>query len=474
MRLPWLPGLLLAAAGVGAAQAAPLHHYQVEVQESLDRLRVRACFEGAAPSELMAETSGARAFLEQLKFPGNGATRQPDGDRILLDGLCDNGCVEYRVKLEAARGGVQSGGPESRWAGRDLLSSIGDWLWRPPLEAGEIEITFKLPAGVNVSTPWQRSAGNSGAHVYRVGPTPVNWAGIVAFGRFTQRDVAVDGGTLHLAILDSPPPPQRAWIERWIAATARNASTLHGRFPVDSAQVIVVPTPRGKGAVPWAYVSRGGGPAVHLFINPAHPGEAFERDWSATHEMSHLFLPYAVARDAWLTEGLPTYLQNVLMARGGAIDEREAWKRMIVGFQRAAKVGAGLSLARASERVGTGGLYQRVYWAGAALMLEADLRLREQSGGAQSLDTALEAMAQCCFRQDRRWTAVELMEQLDQATGTTLFGELVRVRLDNSEFPDFKAVLVRAGVTVADGEVVLDDSAPWAAARRALMHSPDK
>lgn len=469
MSSSWLPGLLLAAAGISAAHALPLHRYQVEVFDSLDRLHVRACFDGAAPSALLAETSGARAFLEQVKSSGGARVRLPESDRISLEGIAPDSCIEYRVKLDAARAGAQSGGPESRWAGRDLLTSIGDWLWRPPPEAGEIELSFKLPPGVNVSAPWQRTPDAGGAHVYRLGPTPLNWSGIAAFGRFTERDIAVGDGRLHLAILDGPPPQQQAWIERWIAGAARNAATLHGRFPVGSVQVVVAPTPRGKGPVPWAYVSRGGGPAVHLFIDPSHPVEAFERDWSATHEMSHLFLPYVVARDVWLTEGLPTYLQNVLMARGGAIDEREAWKRMIVGFQRAAKVGSGLSLARASERVGVGGLYQRVYWAGAALMLEADLRLRDQSGSAQSLDTGLDAITQCCLGQDRRWSAAELMEQLDRTTGSTIFSDLVREHLDDGEFPDFKAVLVRAGVTVADGEVVLDPTAPWSSLREGLM-----
>jgi hypothetical protein len=468
MRFSWLPGLFLALAGISAAQAAPLHRYQVAVSESLDRLRVRACFDDPVPSALQAETSGARAFLERVSLRDGAPIQLPDGDSIPLHGIGGDGCIEYRVKLEGARAGAQSGGPESRWAGRDLLTSIGDWLWRPPQDAGEVEVAFRLPAGVNVSAPWLRVADKE-SPVYRLGPTPVNWPGVVAFGRFAERDIAADGGTLHLSILDGPPPQQQAWIERWVAAAARNVSTLHGRFPVASAQVIVAPTPRGKGPVPWAYVSRGGGPAVHLFVNPAHPAGAFERDWSATHEMSHLFLPYVVARDVWLTEGLPTYLQNVLMARGGAIDEREAWKRMIVGFQRAEKVGAGLSLAQASERVGNGGLYQRVYWAGAALLLEADLRVREQTGGVQSLDTALDAIAHCCLGQDRRWTAAELLGELDRATGSTFFGDIARSRLDKNEFPDFKAVLVRAGVTVANGEVVLDDAAPWAPARRALM-----
>lgn len=468
MNHPWLAGLLLAVAGISAAQATPVHHYRVDVADSLDRLHVRACFAGAAPAALVAETSGAQTFLEQLKLSGDKQARLPTGDRMALEGVGEGGCIEYRVRLEAQRAGVQSGGPESRWAGRDLLTSIGDWLWRPE-EAGEIEISFKLPPGVEVSTPWQRSAEAGKSGLYRLGPTPGNWPGIVAFGRFKVRDIPVEGGVLHLAILDGPPAQQQAWIERWIANAARNASALHGRFPVDSAQVIVAPTLRGKGPVPWAYVSRGGGPAVHFFINPAHQAEAFERDWSATHEMSHLFLPYAVVRDSWLSEGLPTYLQNVLMARGGAIDEREAWKRMILGFQRAAKVGGGLSLARASERVGIGGLYQRVYWGGAALMLEADLRLREQSAGKHSLDTALDSIAQCCLGQERRWTAAELTDQLDKATGTTIFSDIVREHLDDPEFPDFKALLVRAGVTVSDGEVMLDAAAPWAPLRESLM-----
>ena len=51
------------------------------------------------------------------------------------------------------------------------------------------------------------------------------------------------------------------------------------------------------------------------------------------------------------------------------------------------------------------------------------MRLREQTAGAQSLDTALEAIAQCCLGKDRRWTAAELMDQLDKATGTSIFSD---------------------------------------------------
>jgi hypothetical protein len=244
---------------------------------------------------------------------------------------------------------------------------------------------------------------------------------------------------------------------------------LYGRFPVSSLQVVVAPTPRGRGPVPWAYVSRGGGPAVHLFINPARPPGEFERDWSLTHEMSHLFLPYVTARDAWLFEGMPTYLQNVLMARGGTIDAREAWQRMLEGFQRGARTAPELSLTRASERIGFNGIYLRVYWAGAAMMLAGDLELRNRTGGKQSLGTALEQLARCCAGEERRWSAREIIARLDEATGTTVFSDLVRAQFETDGYPDYAGVLDRAGVRFDGPQVEFDASAPWAAERDALM-----
>ena len=292
---------------------------------------------------------------------------------------------------------------------------------------------------------------------------------MVAFGHFAQRDVTVPGAILHLALLDAPTTAQQAQLETWIGNTARHVATLYGRFPVASLQVVVAPTPRGRGPVPWAYVSRGGGPAVHLFINTARPPEEFERDWSLTHEMSHLFLPYVVVRDAWLFEGMPTYLQNVLMARGGATSVEEAWRRMQAGFQRGARTAPDLSLARANERIGYNGIYLRVYWAGAALMLAADLQLRNCTGGRQSLDTALEQLSRCCASEERRWNAQEIIGRLDELTGTTVFSDLVRAQFEAEGFPDFEALLARAGVKVEGTQVEFNASAPWAAERDALM-----
>ncbi len=466
----WTCAGVMAAASLvvlcASAQAASPYHYEVSLDPSLDRLAVRACFDGTAPQALVAESDGAKFYLESMRLGERPLV--PVGDKVILDAARENICVDYRVKLQPAQSRVQTGGPETRRVGSDMLTSIGDWLWRPQGSEADIELRFRLPPGMEVSAPWQRQAGSDGRPVFLTGTTPYNWSGVVAFGRFVPRDIQVPGAVLHLALLDAPAPAQ---LERWIENTARNVALLYGRFPVASLQVVVAPTPRGRGPVPWAYVSRGGGPAVHLFINPARPSEEFDRDWSLTHEMSHLFLPYVVSRDAWLFEGMPTYLQNVLMARGGAISVEEAWQRMQAGFQRGARTAPELSLARANERIGYEGIYVRVYWAGAAIMLAADLQLRHQTGGGQSLDTALEQLSRCCASEERRWSAQEIIVRLDEVTGTTVFGDLVRAQFEGDGFPDYDAVLTRAGVQLEGARVEFDASAPWAAERDALMQS---
>ena len=460
--IAWMLGAVCAA-----SQAASPHRYEVVVDETLERLAVHACFNDAAPEALVAQSDGARFYLESMRL-GQRALAA-DGDKVTLDSTAQNACVDYVVKLQPAKSRTQTGGAETRRVGAAMLTSIGDWLWRPQHTQSDIELRFQLPPGAAVSAPWQRTAQSGASPVYLVGPTPYNWAGIVVFGRMSQREVQVPGATLHIALLDFVGEARQAQLEKWIERTARHVALLYGRFPVRSLQIVVAPASRGRGPVPWAYVSRGGGHAVHLFISPAAAQEDLAGDWSLTHEMAHLFLPYVVARDAWLFEGLPTYLQNVLMARGGAISEEEAWRRMLEGFQRGARTAPHMSLARANERVGHDAMYLRVYWAGAALMLASDLELRARTGSEQSLDTLLDQLSRCCADAQRRWSAQELISRFDELTGTRVFSDRVRAQFEAEGFPDYAAALERAGIEFVDARVQFDASAPWAAARQALM-----
>ena len=102
-------------------------------------------------------------------------------------------------------------------------------------------------------------------------------------------------------------------------------------------------------------------------------------------------------------------------------------------------------------------------------MLRADLQLRAQSGGRQSLGTALEQLSRCCVSEERRWNAQEIIARLDEVTGTTIISDLVRAQFESDGYPDYDAVLARAGVKLEGAQVEFDASAPWAAERDALM-----
>lgn len=63
-----------------AARAASPHRYEVSVDDSLDRLAVRACFGGKAPEALVAQSDGARFYLESMRLGGR--LLEPVGDRM--------------------------------------------------------------------------------------------------------------------------------------------------------------------------------------------------------------------------------------------------------------------------------------------------------------------------------------------------------------------------------------------------------
>ncbi len=462
-----LSGVVALASGLPACAAA-LHKYVVRVDSTLEYLSVSACFDGRAPQKLVAEDT-ASLYIDEIRLRDAGqGSLEISGWEATLSDLPDNACVDYDVKLRPVTTGAQQGGPQTRRIGRDLLTAIGDWFWRPvamPAET-DIEVRFELPDGVSVSAPWT-AVGNS-ARVFRVGSTPRKWQGVVAFGGFSPVEITVPGARLQLVMIDSPRPALRDMFLRWIERAALAVTTIYGVFPVPELQVIVAPTSRGSKPVPWAYVSRGGGSAVHLFVRPHHNESEFMRDWSVVHEMSHLFLPYLQWGDAWLAEGLPTYFQNVVMARGGLIGPEEAWRRMYAGFESAKNVGSKYTVFEAASRIGKRGLYRRVYWGGAAYMLAADLRLRELSNGAAEFATALLEIRQCCLNGNYRWSAVDLVARLDASSGTSVFSDLVEEQLKARPFPDYETMYERLGVRILGGHPIFVDG-PAARYRNAIM-----
>ena len=456
----------------GEVAAERLHKYTVAIDPELSTLSVRACFHGKPPPELVAESLDASLALTEVRVEATRKLIEPSGS-ISLKSLPNGGCIVYRVNVSQSIKRHDRTGGKIHHIGKDLLTAVGIWLWRPEALAADedIEIAFVLPEGISVSAPWTPVSANSERAVFRTGRSPYDWPASVAFGRFREKEIRVGGARLRLAVLDGSPAADVEQMQAWIQDSAQMVADLYGRFPRSQAQVLIAPGASGPEPVPWAYVVRGGNPAAHFFINQRRPIKEFFEDWTAAHELSHLLLPFVNTDDMWLSEGMATYYQTVLRARRGRMTAVDAWQSLHAGFARGMESAPGLTLAQATESMYRDGSYMRVYWEGAAMLLMADVRLRQMTADKQSLDTALAALNDCCRATDRAWSARELFDKLDEATGTGVFREIYDQHVASRNFPDLAQTYRALGVRIGAGGIELSADNREMRLREAIMEA---
>ncbi len=468
--------LLLFLGGCGAAPPAPdlgpradAFHYTFEVDESLSRLEAEVCFDGEVPDDLRPIDAVGRRYLRSATGPA-GPLPRDDRRGVVTEGLPDDACVRYVVDLEAAareRGGIQG----AYRVGDDLVASTAVWLWAPHHRdpAAQVTARFELPEGVRVSRLWARRRGR-----YVLDERAFERTAYAAFGRFETRSVAVPGACLHVNVLGGERFVMQAdALARAFEGSGVAASMMFGRFPVREVGVLAIPTPFSSSS-PFGIVGRGTMPTVAVLVGERATEERLMTAWVPVHEFSHLATPYIGREDAWLSEGIATYYQEVLRARGSLQSPEDAWAHLDDGFRRGARAGTGRSLAQETADMQQTAAFRRVYWAGAAIALIADVRMRRESRGARSLDRALERLADARGLDFDPLSAGEAIAHLDRG-GPPVFGETARDALRSSDFPDLRETYDRLGLEPTEwGGIVLSDDPDAAALRDAIMRPLDE
>jgi hypothetical protein len=459
-----------------AGHAEDVQRYLVKVDPGLTQLAVTTCFDKSAPRQLSAANGQAVRFLKQARLitATNSKTLELSGTRMRLEQTPPGSCIEYQVSLAGmdARIPWRRGQPP----GDERLVDPGLWLWVADSPARQpIEVSFELPEGMTVSAPWTRLAHSGRNALYRLPDRPLQWDARVALGRMENFDIAIAGATLRVALIQGEPRVDVQQVRRWLSAGARAVTTLYGRFPVASPQILVVASGTAREPVPWGQVMRGGGDAVHLYIDQTRPLKEFLDDWTLVHELSHLLHPRMQPGDAWLYEGIASYYQNVLRARSGLLPATSAWNKLHAGFQRGIDgTPRGQTLADVSRDMRSNHRYMRVYWSGAAIALMADQKLRQRSGGRESLDTALDKFQACCLPADRRWDSWDFLSKLDELTGTEVFRALYRQHVHSTVFPNLEGTYRLLGLEARDSRHVrLREDAPLRTVRDAIMTADD-
>ena len=257
-----------------------------------------------------------------------------------------------------------------------------------------------------------------------------------------ERIVRAGDTTLAIDVEGVDDPARRAVLQDWAEEAARALLTSASRFPLPRATVRIMPSDERDGSpVPWGQTLRRDGVSVLLYVRRDATLAELRADWTAVHEFSHLLHPWLGRDGRWMAEGLASYYQNVLRARAGLMPADEAWRRLDAGFgrgRRASDSGTPLSAARGR------GATMRIYWAGAAYWLQADLALRARGS---SLDAVLAAHARCCLADDTESTPLAFARALDRIDGRDLFERLYREAAAATAFPDLGAAYATLGLS---------------------------
>ncbi len=454
-------GMLLAGPAV-AGQTVAVHDYVVRVDADLATLHIDASFDGIVDS-VTARSRNAGNYLSAFRNCADSEIIRMRNRRMILPAGGIR-CMSYSVDLRAAAAAQRH---NRALADDNRIVSPAYWLWRPEVTGQtEIHVRFALPEGVAVSVPWEPVAGKP--HTYRITQSPESGHAPVAFGRFNDYSIDVPGATLRISMMRPTSPVNDDAVLQWLEAAASDVSLAYGKFPSSSPHVIIIPVADSAGrAVQRGRVIRDGGESIELFVNPHKPSQALLADTTATHQFSHLMLPYVGRQQRWISEGFAQYYETVLLARSGAYDDLHAWQLLYEGFERGRLSRPQLSPNEASAGRASDSA-MKINWSGAAIALMADVALREHSGGRETLDDVLERLQSCCLPADRVWSGAELFATLDSLSSVPVFMPLYRRYADTSGFPDTRPLFERLGLRIDEGQVRIRRNAALTGIRNAI------
>lgn len=390
----------------------PRWSYEIRIDEALERMNIGLCIDGTPPRQLITAEDGLEFVRSATVREGPALLRNERG--FAVETLGKHGCVDLEIDLAAA---TSAGDRDSIRSDDTLLLAPGRWLWYPSDVPADVDARarFELPEGVAVTVPWPHEPDGW----RRLDRTSFGWAAWIAMGRYEPLEFSVGECEFEVAVLDGERAATDAGIEAWLRVAAEVSAELHGRFPRERVAVVVIPRSGwGNAPVLFGMARRGGGGSVMLLLDGEAEDHELIGEWVATHELLHLGMPWV--SDPWMGEGFVTYYSTILSARrgvfvNGAPHERQveaALEDLVDGFRRGSGGARGDTLARASDTMRTSHSFGRVYWGGAAVAFDLDLRIRRATANRRSLDDLVRTLAPLA-PEYRRWTAAEVIEHMD-------------------------------------------------------------
>jgi hypothetical protein len=271
----------------------------------------------------------------------------------------------------------------------------------------------------------------------------------------------VEGGIITVDLDPAEYDLQSDIIWKWISDAARAVTAYYGHFPVVHCHLRIVAT-HGYGAR-WGQASADPKtPSIYIRLGRDTRAEDLADDWTLTHEMVHLAFPNMAPSHLWIEEGLATYVEPIARYKIGVRTEKSIWLEWIQAMQQGQpKEGdRGLDFTRT---------WGRVYWGGALFALVADVEMRRKSGNRTGLRQALQGIADAGGTMKTWWTITDAFAAGDRAANTDVLSKQYQ-RMRAAPAPvNLDEIWSQLGVRIENGQVILDDRAPQAALRKAIL-----
>ena len=283
-----------------------------------------------------------------------------------------------------------------------------------------------------------------------------------AFDRLEKTDLEVPGGVIHVAFAPGEISLPREKVLDWIRRSAKAVSAYYGRFPVTSLKLLLVPVDGShvRGGTTWAYR----GAAIRVLLGRDSGEEDLRRDWIMVHEMVHLALPEMGERYGWLSEGLAVYVEPVARVQTGDLTAKEIWQAMMRDMPN------GLPQA-GDQGLDNTDTWGRKYWGGAMFCLLADVEIRKRTGNRLGLQDAMRGVMAAGGNHERDWPIGRVLSTADQAIGVDVLTRLHEEMGAKPVAPDLAGLWRDLGLSVRNGSLEFDDTAPLAAIRASITEA---
>jgi predicted metalloprotease with PDZ domain len=294
-------------------------------------------------------------------------------------------------------------------------------------------------------------------------------ASFTAFGAMRRGTLDLAGARLDVVFLGAPLRMGDAAALEFIRQSALRISSFFGAFPTD-ATVFVVPVP-GAREVVFGRVLSLTGASVALLFGDDTPASGVRDNWVVVHEFFHLGCPSFADEGRWLEEGLATYYEPILRARGGWMTEAALWSHFVREMPRGLRRSGDPPALEDRDDIDS------TYWGGALFALLADVRSRAATGNQRSLDDVIRALRRRVGGATKLAHLADFLRTAEEATGVGEISAVYDSWALRGENIDLDALWTRLGVGGLEEArrqgslVTLRDDAPLASVRRAIAAS---